>query len=114
MEDALELKQEVQSLRHHVRGNGGKGLLVRMDDVEKEVDMIQGNFVEKGECRRNRVEDYRQVEKEFLVIQNALKEMKEERSGDKRMNVVIIGIVVSSLLSAGSLIISAIANLGGV
>ena len=106
MEDVDELRQHVQTLKHHIIGNGGKGILKRIDEAEQDIETIQGNFVEKGECRRNRVDDYRNIEKEFDVIKQSLKDMKETRSDDKRMNVVIIGILASSLLSAASLVIT--------
>jgi len=113
VEDVADLKQHVQSLRHHIHGNGGLGLLRRVDVAEQEIDHFRGNFVEKGECRRNRVEDFNNVEREFKAVRDALAEMKDTRSSDKRMTITVIGVLSTSLFSAASLVVSILSQIGG-
>jgi uncharacterized coiled-coil DUF342 family protein len=113
MEDMADIKQHVQSLRHHILGNGGKGLLRRIDEAEQEIDHFRGNFVEKIECRNNRVTDFRQIEKEFAQVNAALKDLKDNRMDDKKMNLMVLGIVVTSITSVASLVVMVLSQTGG-
>src|SRR6056297_2635778 len=103
MVDSEELKEKVISLSHHVIGNGGKGLIPRMDEAEKDIEVLETNKVDKLDCRRNRVEDYQNVEKEFKALKTALDELKKSRVDDKKLTIMVLGILASSLFSAASL-----------
>lgn len=40
-----DVASTVQSLKHHIIGNGGKGILRRMDEAEQDIYHFRGNFV---------------------------------------------------------------------
>ena len=101
-----QLAQEIKSLRHHITGNGGKGILQRIAENETDIDFIRGNYVEKTECRNNRVTDYSNVEKEFQYIKNELKKITDTKQDDRRANLMIAGIIASSLFSAAGLFLA--------
>jgi len=92
-------------LVHIVRGNGGKGLLSRMDEAEKENDFVRANFIDKTECQKNRVADYSNLESKLDHLQEQIERLYNYRVSDKRMTITMIGILVSASMSAISLFV---------
>lgn len=104
MEDVVELKHQVLSLRHHISGNGGKGILQRINDVEQKMDFFEGNFVDKGVCLQNRTTDFSANDRQYQEVLSKIEEFRQERRDDKTNKIMLWGILTSALLSLASLI----------
>lgn len=106
MLEGKTIREWVLWLLHSIKGNGGRGLMTRVDDVEKESEFLQVNYVDKKECLNNRTADYSKLELKIDALSKQLEKIDKKGLADKRMNIAIIGIVVSAGMSAASLFIS--------
>lgn len=108
-EDKLEgksVREWVLWLTHAIRGNGGKGILTRVNEIEQEHEFIRTNYVDKTECQKNRVADYSNLESKLESIREQVDKLYKMRVTDKRMTIAIVGIIASTTMSAISVIIN--------